>query len=400
MPINSDSIQYIVGGNDILENMPNVPALPMFSNKSVSFLSALSYELLHDKNAKSYADVISYAYWIRKASIESVKKKHTDYKSRIGRGVSFHIAPSNVPVNFAVSMTSAILAGNAVIIRLSGKPFAQADIICNAINKLLDNDYKFMKPYFCLIRYEYNDEITNMLSSLCDIRIIWGGNMTIEKIRKSLLPPRAIELAFADRYSAAIINSDEYLLRNPEEIAEAFYTDTYYTDQNACSSPRIVVWTGSQSDKARKIFWSALEKTVLQKYDMKPVQSVDKYSSFCILAMKNNKVKLVSDNNYIMRTEIQEILPDIMEYKNGGGYFFEYTVKENLEEIVPLFTKSCQTVSVLGVDKEEVKRLVFENGVRGVDRIVPLGQTMGLEFIWDGYKMIDAMTRFVYTGEY
>ena len=37
----------------------------------------------------------------------------------------------------------------------------------------------------------------------------------------------------------------------------------------------------------------------------------------------------------------------------------------------------------------------IENGVRGVDRIVPLGKTMELEFFWDGLDMIDAMSRYV-----
>ena len=85
----------------------------------------------------------------------------------------------------------------------------------------------------------------------------------------------------------------------------------------------------------------------------------------------------------------------LMCYKPGGGYFFEYEAEE-LSEIVPVLNKSCQTVAVLGIDKRDVKELVFRNGVRGVDRIVLLGQTMGLEFIWDGYKMIEEMTRFVY----
>ena len=79
---------------------------------------------------------------------------------------------------------------------------------------------------------------------------------------------------------------------------------------------------------------------------------------------------------------------ELMDHKNGGGYFFEYTAKE-LEELVPVLSKQCQTISVLGESKEQVKQLVFTHGVRGVDRIVPLGQTMGLEFIWDGFKMIE-----------
>lgn len=40
-----------------------------------------------------------------------------------GRGVAFHIAPSNVAVNFAFSLAAGLLTGNANIVRLSSKPF-------------------------------------------------------------------------------------------------------------------------------------------------------------------------------------------------------------------------------------------------------------------------------------
>lgn len=399
MQINSNNISFLVGDDEVLQNLYRTPALPMFSEEAVSFLAALSRELLKDKRTREYVDVTSYAYWIRKASIESVKTKHRDYNSRIGRGVAFHVAPSNVPVNFAVSMTSSILAGNVTLIRLSNKPFVQADIICDAMNKLISTEFQNMKPYFCLIRYDHSEEITQELSDICDVRIIWGGNRTINEIRKAILPPRAIEMAFADRHSLAVINADEYLKQDAEEVAKGFYTDTYYTDQNACSSPRLVVWTGENVERAREQFWKTLKKIVLNDYDMKPIQAVDKYTSVCILGMNRKGQKLISDDNFIVRVEVEKLTDDLMDYKNGGGYFFEYVAKE-IEEIVPVLTKQCQTISVLGIAKNTIKDVVYKNGVRGVDRIVPLGQTMGLEFIWDGYKMIENMSRFVYTGDY
>lgn len=399
MQINSNCLEFLVGDFEMLDNMVNTPVLPMFCERSIEFLAELSKVILKDKRSRQNVDIMSYAYWIRKSSIESAKLKHLDYMNRLGRGVAFHIAPSNVPVNFAVSMTSSLLAGNISLIRVSNKRFVQVDIICDAMNVLLNGAFEDMKPYFCLLRYEHNDEITKVLSSMCDVRVIWGGDRTIQTIRKASIPPRAIELAFADRHSLAIINSDYYMQQNAEDVAKGFYTDTYYTDQNACSSPRLVVWTGNSVEQARKQFWEELSRLVKRDYDMKPIQAVDKYASFCSLAMSQKGVHIESPDNYVIRVLLDELSSEIMNYKNGGGYFFEY-IADDLSEIAPVLTKPCQTISVLGESKETIKDFVFSSGVRGVDRIVPLGQTMGLEFIWDGYKMIEAMSRFVYMGEY
>lgn len=395
MQTNTEQIEYLVGNADILKQMPGARALPMFSDQVMDFLGDLSGVLMKNKEARAYPDVVSYAYWIRRASLVEAKGKYTDYENRIGRGVAFHIAPSNVPVNFAVSMTSSLLAGNGCIIRVSNKQFKQVDMICDAMNGLLEDRHRGMKLYFAIIRYEHSEEITTYLSSLCDIRVIWGGDQTVQKIRKMPLPARAVEMTFADRHSLAIIDADEYLEQDSDRVAKEFYTDTYYTDQNACSSPRLVVWMGQKKREARKQFWAKLNEIVVRDYQMKPIQAVDKYAALCKLGMQENGVRLVSEDNYIVRVEISRLTDTIMHYKLGGGYFFEYEAEE-LSEIVPVLSKSCQTVSVLGIEKQEVKELVFQHGVRGVDRIVSLGQTMGLEFVWDGYKMIEEMTRFVY----
>ena len=399
MQINSSDLEFLVGDYNILENMQNTPVLPMFSETAVNFLAALSREILKDKRSRSNIDVMSYAYWIRKASIESTKEKHLDRKNRIGRGVALHVAPSNVPVNFAVSMTSSLLAGNATIIRVSNKKFEQVDIICQAMNRILNSEHKNIRNHLCLLRYEHSEQITQELSNICDVRVIWGGNNTINTIRKASLPPRAIEMAFADRHSLAIINSNVYLKENSDDVAKGFYTDTYYTDQNACSSPRLVVWVGDKVEEARSLFWEKLHILVNSDYEMRPIQAVDKFTSLSMLGMGHNGANLVSKDNMVMRVEVESLYPELMDYKNGGGYFFEYKAK-SLDEVVPVLTKQCQTISVLGIKKQEILELVYKHGVRGVDRVVELGQTMGLEFIWDGFKMIETMSRFIYSGGY
>ena len=407
-------ITYIVGNGSIVEGAVKAPSLPAFSALVVDFLSELSRELLAIPGIRNHTDVMSYAYWIRKASLEQAKKDVVrDDISRMGRGVAFHIAPSNVPVNFAVSMTSSLLAGNITIIRVSNKEFEEVDIICSAINRILEKEkFTKMKQYICIIRYEHSDEITAYLSSLCDIRIIWGGNRTIEQIRSYPIPPRAIEMCFADRHSVAVIDTKKYLemiqgkaadtgLDIAKDIAKKFYTDTYYSDQNACSSPRIVVWLGDSADdteKAQKVFWDALEQEVNEKYEMQPIQAVDKLSMFTELSMNKEGVHLQRRNNKLFVIDLDELSEDVMDYKMGGGYFLQFTTGA-LSDIISIMGKYCQTVAVLGIDKKEIVRFVQEHGVRGVDRVVDIGDTMGLEFKFDVYRMIEAMSRVVYVYE-
>lgn len=395
MQQNFEKITYLVGNQQILEHMKDVQVKPMFSEEIIDFLGALSKKLLSNKKAKTYADIVSYAFWIRKQSLVKTIKNYTDYDERIGRGVSFHITPSNVPVNFAVSFTSALLAGNACVVRVSNKSFEQVDIIVKEISFLLENDYKYMKPYLCLIRYEYDETLTQFLSDMCDIRIVWGGNQTIEKVRKAKLPSRAIEMTFADRHSIALIQADEYLKEDAKKVARDFYTDTYYTDQNACSSPKMVVWFGKQVEKARSIFWEELGVLVAEEYKLPPIVTVDKLFSLCMLAAQHKGVHKVGTDNVIMRVLLDNIPEDLMGYKDKGGYFFEYIAKD-LSELHSLYSKSCQTISYLGLDPIEIKKDVFQCGPRGVDRIVPVGQTMELSFKWDGYDMIETMSRYVY----
>ena len=391
MRLSSDDLTFLVGDLERLYQMPEIPVLPAFSERMVNFLAQLSRLLLRDK--RSGVDVKSYAYWIRRSSLETAAREGGG-RNRLGRGVALHIAPSNVPVNFAVSMTSSLLAGNGTVVRVSNKPFPQVDLICEAVNLLLDGECQEMRPYLCILRHEHSEEITQELSQLCDVRVIWGGDRTIETIRRAVLPPRAVELAFADRYSIAVIDAEAYRSSEPEEIAKKFYADTYYTDQNACSSPRLVVWLGEDVQAAREQFWTALEWVARRNYDLRPIQVVDKYSAVCALGMSRSGVRYIPGDTLVVRAELDRLTADVMDYKCGSGCFFEYTAK-GLEEIVPVLTKRCQTVAVLGVDRERVKELVFSRGVRGVDRIVPLGGTMELSLIWDGFQMVESMSRYV-----
>lgn len=390
-------ISYLVGDKSILGNMQSVFTKEIFDTVITEFLNDVSKELLRSSVAKSFPDVISLGFWLRKAYMNNLKKKfgYTDNNIHFGRGVAFHIAPSNVPVNYAYSLFAGLLCGNANIVRVPSKDFPQVSIINNAIKKVLEN-YQEIRAYICLIRYGRDSSINDYLSSMCDVRIIWGGDRTITEIRKSPLLPRATEITFADRYSLAIIDSDVYMEMGDKRcVASDFYNDTYLTDQNACTSPRLVVWIGNHKNEAKEVFWKELHSLVEEKYHYQPIMGVDKISQSFLLATSEEdfgNIEMLSHrDNSLIRVRVTKLMPSLMDYKGNCGFFYEYDC-ENIMDIFEFCNNThCQTIGIIG-NKNLIKPLLF-SGIKGIDHVAAVGHTMDFDLIWDGYNLVDRLTR-------
>ena len=402
MQIDLNKVEFLCHSGISFEEMKNVKPLRPFADEVVSFLSALSQELLRSKTNKAYPEIITFAFYCRKANLESEKKKYLDcMENHIGRGLTFHIAPSNVPVNFAYSMVAGLLSGNACIVRVSSKPFPQTDVICNAINSVLSSgEHDKMKEFISIIRYERDVEVTSYLSALCNVRIIWGGDSTISEIRKSPVAPRAFDVTFADRYSICVIEAKEYLAQgNYQKVAHDFYNDTYLFDQNACSSPHLIVWIGTDDDiaKAKDIFWDAVYTFAKQNYKVEAITAVDKLTTLCRCAIDIGPVKWERmHGNLVSRISINRLPSEIYEYRCPGGSFIEYS-DVNLDSLTGIINDKYQTMTYIGYEPEELKKWVMSNGLQGIDRIVPVGKSADFSLIWDGYDLIRNLSRVCYS---
>jgi len=104
-----------------------------------------------------------------------------------------------------------------------------------------------------LITYGRDDAVTADYCARCDARIVWGGDATVAAVRAMPMPPHAVELCFPDRWSLAVFSQRAFSALTPEErgaLAHRFYNDTYQMDQNACSSPQLVLWLEDGGDPA------------------------------------------------------------------------------------------------------------------------------------------------------
>lgn len=386
---------YLVGNGGVVHELSRVSAKQPFSDEVGEFLNALSKELMANSLAKAYSDVITFAFWIRKSSLQKIKEKFARKEQgiiRLGKGVVFHIAPSNVPVNFAYSLVAGLLTGNANIVRVPSKGFAQVEMIAQAINTVLEQ-FPNMRPYIVLARYGHDQEINDLFSSIADMRVVWGGDRTIAEIRKSPLQPRAGEITFADRYSLAVIDSDTYMrIQDKARVAEDFYNDTFFSDQNACTSPRVVVWTGNCIDKAQKVFWKEEHDLVKRKYEFHAIQAVNKLTKSCLAAVAMPEAKVLpTEDNLIVRIEMAEISKTLVDYRENSGFFYEYKCSNITDLRVLCDNKQCQTVAYIGEDNALEPLLL--SGIRGIDRVVPVGKTMDFDLIWDGYQLSEMLSR-------
>jgi hypothetical protein len=391
MQLSFKDLQFIVGNESTIENMQFLRPLRPFSDEVIDFFNALSRRVL--QTGKAQSDTATFGFWCRKAALLKEKRNYDDLEKRLGKGVVFHSTPSNVPVNFAFSFAAGLLAGNANIVRLPAKSFTQVDVICDQINRLILTEFVEIAPYVCMVKYQSNRDITDTLSGICDSRIIWGGDDTIANMRRSVLKARATDITFADRYSIAVIQADEYLkIENKSQIALDFYNDTYFSDQNACTAPRLIVWLGDNKSAAKTIFWNEIHQLAVVKYNLTPVQAVGKLAAFYKAAV-NQKVRLeVQPDNIITRINVSTLDEELLQLKYNSGFFFEYDA-ESLYDILPVCGQRCQTLTYLGITKEEIEYF-FENcKPQGIDRAVPVGKSMDFSLVWDGYDLIRELSR-------
>ena len=356
--------------------------------------------LIADREARAYPDVVAFGFFCRRANLEALAREYEGAVSdRLGRGLSFHIAPSNVPVNFAYSLAAGLLAGNACVVKASSRDFPQTRIICRVMDLLLRGAHAALANHVCVVIYPRDrQDVTEMLSAQCDARIIWGGDETVRRVRMAPLAPRAVEVAFPDRYSLLAVDAKSVLALDGKALAAAargFYNDTYLTDQNACTSPRLVYWLGGRDavTQAQARFWEAVRAYAAPRYPIEPVVAVDKLTAAfrAAAALPGAAIAPMPDNT-VVRVQVSALTPDIDEHRCAGGFFVEYAA-ETLDSLIPVVKRKYQTLSYLGLEPEALRRFVRENALWGVDRIAPVGHTMDFALTWDGYDLIRTLSR-------
>jgi len=373
---------------------------PIFNNLIIEFISSLSSHLFSIDSISDYPDVVTFAFWCRRSHLLKLKKDSCTSLCRVGRGFAFHIAPSNVPINFAFSLVFSLLSGNVNVVRVSEKNFPQVLIITEALNELLSQPKFFrLRKKIIVVQYPRDEEYTSELSSRADVRIIWGGDKTIQAIRKLPSPTRCVDINFPDRYSISVISADAILSSSRKELLNlyaGFYNDIFLFDQNACSSPHLILWTDNSLslDRAQNIFWQGFaEFLISKKISPNPLDALERYTSFCRNSILSPTLQLTSSvNDIIYRVSYDQFPVHPEMFKGKLGYFIE-AHDPNLSLFKSIVNQKYQTVTYYGVSPVIIKDIVTDYSLLGVDRIVPIGKALDIGLVWDGLDLVSVLSR-------
>jgi hypothetical protein len=376
-------------------------ALTPYAPEAVAFLTAWSKSLLARPDIRSHPDIASFAYWCRPANLVRLKRELNSAQLRLGRGVALHIAPANVPVNFAYSFAFGLLSGNANIVRVPESLPTQAHILCAAVKELLAQpDHERIAEMSTLLSYPRDDAITESLSATADVRLLWGGDQTISHLRRMPISPRCVDIAFADRYSFCLLSAPAVLSADSKvllALSNGFYNDAFLLDQNACSSPHLILWQGTRSEvkAAQERFWGAMQKLLHSKEKLPGIHAVDKYTHLCRTAILTKGVKAIStEDNRIFRIGLDELPENIAEYRGRYGFFYE-AIDNDFSQLRRIVNTKYQTLTCFGVDSVALAEMVVSHRLAGIDRVVPVGKALDIGVIWDGYDIIRTMSRII-----
>ena len=385
----------LLAGSSELTNIPEIP----FADQTLSFLSEISGQIRRIPGGNAGEELKALGFWLRRSHLIQMKEQY-GRSDALGLGITFHIAPSNIPLMFAYTCAIGLMAGNSCLVRLSERRSEESDRLCKLIDRVLEKaEFQSLKHRVALITYDrMRTDLTEYFSRMCDGRVIWGGDRTVEEIRRIPVKPTAAELVFPDRTSIAVFDAAAVLSLDGEELknlADRFYNDTYGMDQNACSCPGIMFWREEAPETGRAAadrFWNAVAEAS-ERYALSEIKVSQKYGALWECAGLGAEIRQFRRwKNRLYVLELADIPVNTSGPRMQFGSFMEYHMK-NEEDWTKAVSEKTQSVIAFGISRDSLRQTALLHRLRGTHRIVPVGQALWLDLVWDGKDMLGQLSR-------
>jgi hypothetical protein len=312
-------------------------------------------------------------------------------------GVVGHWPAGNVEIQPLLSMTCALLGGNAALVRI---PSGLVDLTRCLMGKLVQSDPgEILTRRIFMAAFEHGrQDLHEAMAKAVDGAMIWGGEEAVLQIRALPFPHWAKLAVFGPRISVAAMDAGAW--SNPDERESwclRIARDVWQFDQQACSSPQVLFLEEGNGQSTAE-FLPFLRRAFETENKAHPRQTIPAGLTSAICQARASW--LLKDMAH------QAVFPKGPDWTLllGSGSDLPQPVQgktltvlgvDNLLDPISKFDGNVQTLGLGMADPEKERKLALLAGRKGVDRIVKLGRMHVFVPPWDGVDLIRPMVRMV-----
>jgi Acyl-CoA reductase (LuxC) len=338
---------------------------------------------------------------VRELGVEALKGEwHAERSTRLRAyplGVIGHWPAGNIEIQPVLSLTCALLGGNACLVRVPAGLIAHTRALIGKLSEVADAGVLLER--ICVASFEHERaDLQRAMAAAVDGAMIWGGAEAVTQIRALPFPPWARLAVFGPRLSVAAMDGASWCGGSERESwCQRLARDVWQFDQQACSSPQALFLercaTGDLAGFAARLAAAfEAENRLHPRATIHPALS----SAICLA----RAAWLIDDSAH---RALFPATPDWTLLIGAGatvpsptqGRTLSVLLVDDLREPIARFDGMVQTLGLAVSDDAREAALAEAAGRNGVDRVVKLGRMHVFGSPWDGADLVRPMVRLV-----
>jgi hypothetical protein len=349
--------------------------------------------------------------WLRRGTLEPILVRElgcgalegnwmADGRARLKAfplGVVGHWPAGNIEIQPVLSMTCALLGGNACLVRV---PNGLEDISGRLVGKLAKTDTQgvLTARIRMLVFPHARRDLQEAMARVADGAMVWGGEEAVQQVRVLPFPHWARIALFGPRISIAAMDADSWCnVQERDSWCRRIARDVWQFDQQACSSPQVLFLEKRDGHSCYE-FVQTLEAAFKSENRQHPRQTIQAGLTTAICQARASWLLDDVAHRAVFPSEPDWTLlvgrgPDIP--KPTQGKTLTILEVDDLRDALKGLDGNVQTLGLAVGDAAREEMLASLAARRGVDRIVKLGRMHVFVPPWDGVDLIRPMVRVV-----
>jgi Acyl-CoA reductase (LuxC) len=310
-------------------------------------------------------------------------------------GVVGHWPAGNIEIQPLLSLSCALLGGNACLVRVPAALVRETGVLIEKLREV--EGASALLERICIVSFEHERaDLQRAMAAAVDGAMVWGGAEAVTQIRALPFPPWARLAVFGPRLSVAAMDGASWS-SGPERESwcRRLARDVWQFDQQACSSPQALFLERCSGGDLEE-FSTRLAEAFSAENRLHPRPSIHPAltSAICLtraswlLDDRAHRALFPATPDWTLLLGAGSTVPSPTQ-----GRTLSVLLVDDLSEPIARFDGMVQTLGLAVSDDAKEAALTHSAGRNGVDRIVPLGRMHVFGSPWDGADLIRPMVR-------